>query len=67
MHMFPRMPTTEDQQADELLPISKAAALLGVSVDTVRRWERAGHIESTRTVGGQRRFRRGDVERLRNP
>lgn len=67
MHMFPRMPTTDDQQqADELLPISKAAALLGVSVDTVRRWERAGHIDSTRTIGGQRRFRRSDVERLRN-
>lgn len=66
MHMFSGMPTTdEQQQADDLLPISKAAALLGVSVDTVRRWERAGHITSARTLGNQRRYSRSEVERVR--
>jgi len=36
--------------------------MLGVSVDTLRRWEAAGKIEVERTPGGHRRY---DVERLR--
>lgn len=47
-----------------LLPIGEAARILGVHVETLRRWESAGHIESVRTPGGQRRFRRADVETL---
>lgn len=47
-----------------LLPIGEAARILGVHVETLRRWEAAGHIESVRTLGGQRRFRRADVETL---
>jgi excisionase family DNA binding protein len=38
------------------------AELLGVSPATVKRWEQAGHLNSTRTPGGHRRFRKGDVE-----
>ena len=34
--------------------IGQAAELLGVSVDTVRRWVDAGDLPSTRTTGGQR-------------
>jgi molybdopterin-binding protein len=34
--------------------IGQAAELLGVSVDTVRRWADAGRLGTTRTVGGQR-------------
>ena len=34
--------------------IGQAAELLGVSVDTVRRWADAGELPSTRTPGGQR-------------
>jgi molybdopterin-binding protein len=34
--------------------IGQAAELLGVSVDTVRRWIDAGELPSTRTAGGQR-------------
>lgn len=39
-----------------LLSIGEAAQYLGVSVDTVRRWEAEGKIESIRTEGGHRRF-----------
>ena len=36
--------------------ISEAARILGVSVDTLRRWEAAGKIEVERTPGGHRRY-----------
>lgn len=48
----------------ELLPIGEVAKILGVAVETVRRWDRDGKIVSTRTLGGQRRFRRDEVERV---
>lgn len=38
------------------LTVSQAALQLGVSIATVRRWSNAGHLQSTRTPGGQRRF-----------
>lgn len=49
----------------ELVPIGAAARLLGVSVDTLRRWEAEGKIASTRTLGKQRRFDRAEIERAR--
>ena len=36
--------------------ISVAAKQLGVSQDTLRRWERAGKITAERTARGHRRF-----------
>lgn len=44
------------------VPISKASQELGVSIDTLRRWEREGKITSERTPGGHRRY---DLEKLR--
>jgi putative resolvase len=41
--------------------ISEAAEFLGVSVDTLRRWEENGQIEAERTKGGHRRY---DVVKL---
>ena len=35
---------------------SDAAYLLGVSTDTLRRWEKEGKITSSRTEGGHRRY-----------
>lgn len=49
---------------DKLVSVGEAAALVGVSTDTIKRWEKAGRIKSTRTPTGHRRFRRGDVVRL---
>lgn len=51
--------------AGDLLPIGDVARALGVTVATVRRWDAAGHIRSVRTPGGQRRFERAEVDRLR--
>jgi excisionase family DNA binding protein len=48
----------------EHLPVSAAAALIGISADTLRRWEKAGRITAVRTPTGHRRFRRTDVLEL---
>lgn len=42
---------------DRLITISKAAKLLGVSISTLRRWEKEGKISSeNRHTGGHRRY-----------
>lgn len=41
---------------DKFVTIAKAAALLGVSTTTLRRWEASGRLMPTRTVGNQRRY-----------
>lgn len=48
-------------QDDEHVAIGVAAVLLGVTVQTVRRYEDRGLITSTRTLGNQRRYRVGDL------
>lgn len=55
---------TYQPQAD-LMPIGEAARLLGVSVSTMRRWEREGKISARRTLGGQRRFSRSDIDKIK--
>lgn len=45
---------------DRLLSIGELAELKAVSVDTIRRWEREGKIESIRTSGGHRRYKLTD-------
>ena len=41
----------------KLITIQEAAAFLGVSPQTLRRWEREGRgIPFQKTVGGQRRY-----------
>jgi excisionase family DNA binding protein len=43
--------------SEKLLSVGEAAVLLGVSVVTIRRWEKQGKIEkSSRTLGDHRRF-----------
>ncbi len=49
---------------DDGLRIGQAASLLGVSVDTLRRWEDDGRIQLTRTDGGQRLVPLPEVQRL---
>lgn len=49
---------------DEALPPGRAAAILGVHADTIKRWEKAGRIASFRTPTGHRRYWRSEVEAL---
>jgi molybdopterin-binding protein len=44
--------------------MGEAAALLGVSVDTVRRWADDGRLVTTRTEGGHRVVDGADLARL---
>jgi molybdopterin-binding protein len=44
--------------------MGQAADMLGVSVDTLRRWEAEGRLAMERSEGGQRLIRIEDVARL---
>ena len=44
--------------------IGEAAGILGVRVETLRRWERDGKVRVTRTTGGQRLVPAEEVARL---
>ena len=44
--------------------IGEAAEILGVRVETLRRWERDGKVRPTRTSGGQRLVPAAEVARL---
>jgi molybdopterin-binding protein len=48
------------------LRVGEAAELLGVSVDTLRRWEAAGRLPVRRSRGGQRLVGIADVRRLQS-
>jgi len=47
------------------LSLGEAARSLGVSVDTLRRWDSAGKITTVRDEGNRRRVPATEVERLR--
>ena len=47
-----------------MLRIGQAAAVLGVSVDTLRRWEDEGRLAAGRSDGGQRLVPMDEVRRL---
>jgi len=56
--------TVTARDDDRTMRIGQAAELLGVSVETIRRWEADGRLATTRTGGGQRLVPIADVSRL---
>ncbi len=46
----------------QYLRVGEVAKLLGVSGSTVRNWTKTGRLESYRTPGGHRLYRRADIE-----
>jgi|SRR5436309_11478513 len=50
---------------DELYFISMAARLLGMHPQTLRKYERLGLIQPSRTIGSMRLYSRDELERLR--
>jgi molybdopterin-binding protein len=49
---------------DEGMLLSEAARAIGVSQDTLRRWDRAGKIRTRRDSANRRRVPKREVERL---
>jgi len=50
---------------DELYTASEAARALGISLDTLRRWDRAGRIRTQRDEANRRLVPAAEVRRLR--
>jgi molybdopterin-binding protein len=49
----------------ETVGIGEAAKMLGVSTDTLRRWDRSGRIRTSRDSRNRRRVPVAEIERLR--
>lgn len=49
----------------ELYTAAEAASALGISLDTLRRWDRAGRLRVERDAGNRRVVRAAELERLR--
>lgn len=49
----------------EIYSASEAAKALGISIDTLRRWDREGRIRTERDRGNRRIVRAAEIERLR--
>ena len=58
------MPRKTTKPIDRTVRIGEAAELLGVSVDTLRRWIAAGRLRMRRSAGGQRLVTLADIRRL---
>lgn len=61
------MTDTNTYSEDVMIPIGDVARRFGVTVATVRAWERKGKLTAVRTPGNQRVFRRSDVDALLKP
>ena len=59
------MSINRPQQPEVLLTPSEVANLFRVDPKTVTRWAKAGKLTSIRTLGGHRRYRKSEVEQLR--
>ena len=58
------MARKKPRDAQPPLRIGQAAEVLGVSVDTIRRWAADGTLKTTRTDGGQRLVSAAEVRRM---
>jgi molybdopterin-binding protein len=49
----------------QIYTAAEAARALGISLDTLRRWDRQGRIKTTRDSGNRRQVAAMEIERLR--
>lgn len=55
---------TDTNEAKKLLSIGEAANYLGISIDTLRRWGKKEKIETYRSPGGHRYYKKSDLDNL---
>jgi excisionase family DNA binding protein len=55
---------TGQKDGQALLTIGDASEYLGISIDTLRRWEKKGRIEPLRSPGGHRYYKKEDLDGL---
>jgi excisionase family DNA binding protein len=48
----------------DLISPQKAAKLIGVLPNTLRNWEEEGKITAIKTIGGHRRYKLNEINRL---
>jgi molybdopterin-binding protein len=58
------MPKRRAKPMDRSIRVGEAAELLGVSVDTLRRWTASGRLRVRRSAGDQRLVALSDIHRL---
>src|SRR5712691_1481489 len=58
------MPKRRAKPIDKSIRVGEAAELLGVSVDTLRRWTASGRLRVRRSAGDQRLVALSDIRRL---
>lgn len=56
--------TSPSEQVNPRIPIGRAAEMVGVSIDTLRRWDKSGKVMSRRSPGGHRYFLLSDLEEV---
>lgn len=52
---------TDDEPAEQAITIGEAAAILGFSVKSLQRWDKAGKFPAHRTPAGRRYYLRSEL------
>lgn len=67
-YKLPDFETSSASSVDtsKMIKIGEASRLLGISIDTLRRWERKGWLKTYKTPGGTRLYDRTQLQKL-NP
>jgi excisionase family DNA binding protein len=55
---------TMEAQRDQLLTPAEVAKRFRVDPKTVSRWAKGGKLSSIRTLGGHRRYRKEEIDRV---
>ena len=51
---------------ETIVSIKRASELLGVTIQTLRNWDKAGKLKPIKTLGGHRRYKLGEIQNLLN-
>src|SRR3989344_9008155 len=57
--------TSQNLSEKKLVPIGEACEILGVSIDTIRRWDKSGILHSSRPDGKTRYFSLDELEKVK--